>query len=522
MTTPGPIDTHGHGGQWRFFSVIWILLSMVAAIWSVGMPLNTGPDEPAHFVKAAAVVRGQLGGTPSNEGTVVQVPDYVAFTQALTCTSYHAERAANCETWSPQTTGQMMNGTTTAGTYNPLYYVLVGWPTLLVSDQTGLYAMRLVSGILASGFLALGFMMLCSWNRRIFPLVGALIALTPMVIYINGVVNPSSLEIATAFAAFIALLSVIVDKRPSLLIERTVILTVAAAIACNTRSITPLWVALLLLIPLLLLGRKALADLLRQRAVWAGITIVVLASAGGVAWTVLSDSLALANPQYTGTTVYDNVGASPLFGFVKMVMLSVNLGQQMIGILGWFDVQLPSLVYFLWSALIGILGTTAALILRGRRALAALCLFAVMIIGPAVVQAIYITSGGFIWQGRYTLPLFVCAVVGVAVLVSETWTSPGARLMRRLSIFVGAIWVVCQLLSLLQALRRYSVGASGSYQAIFTSPAWSPPLTSLTLMAIGLVAFSITAHQILRQPSDRELENKTRPRLNLDQMGRGR
>lgn len=465
------------------------------------MPLTTGPDEPSHFVKAAAVVRGELSGTPSRDGTVVQVPAYVAYTPGETCTAYNAEQTANCGPTVPEPTGRIMDGTTTAGAYNPVYYALVGWPSLLFTDQTGLYAMRIVSGVIASAFLALGFMMFHSWKRRIFPLLAALVALTPMVLYIDGIVNPSSLEIAGTFAAFIALLSIIIDQRPRLLTERMLILTVGAALACSTRSISPLWIAIVLLIPLLLLSRKALVGLLRQRAVWIGISIVALAAASGLAWTVLSASLTLANPQNAGPTTYDNVGASPAFGFVKMIMLTLNMGQQMIGILGWFDTLLPRMVYFLWSALLGALGIAAAVILRGRRAVMALTLFAALIIGPAVVQAIYITGGGFIWQGRYTLPLFVCAVVGIAALVSETWTSLDPRLVRRLSILVGAIWVACQLFSYLQALRRYSVGASGSFKAIFTAPAWSPPLGSAALMVIMLISLSLLAYFTLRKTS---------------------
>ncbi len=499
MTAP---RTSGLTHRWRFFSAIWVLLSIVAAMWSLGTPLTTGPDEPSHFVKAAAVVHGQLAGRPSAEGMVVQVPAYVAYTPAQTCTAYNPDQTANCGPATPEPTGLIMEGTTTAGSYNPLYYALVGWPTLLFSDQTGLYAMRIVSGVIASAFLALGFMMLRSWRRRVLPPLGALVAVTPMVLYMNGVVNPSSLEIAGTFAAFIALLGIVVDPRPGLVTERMIILTLGAAVACSTRSISPLWIALLLLIPLLLLSRQAIVALLRHRAVWVGVSIVALVAASGVAWTVLSSSLTLASPENAGTTVYDNVGASPVFGFIKMIMLTVNLGQQMVGILGWFDTLLPLPVYFTWSALIGSLGITAAVILRGRRAVMSLALFALLILGPAVVQAIYITGGGFIWQGRYTLPLFVCAVVGIATVVSLTWTSLDHRLVVRLGIIVGTLWVAAQILSYLQAIRRYSVGASGSYQAIFTAPAWSPPLGAATLIAIALAALALTVFLVVRKTAE--------------------
>jgi hypothetical protein len=499
--TPGASGASGLKNRWRFFAVIWLLLSLVAALWSLGMPLNTGPDEPSHFVKAAAVVRGELGGVPSADGTVVQVPAYVAYTPGQTCTAYNPEQTADCVPLTPEPTGVIMSGTTTAGAYNPVYYALVGWPTLFFTDQAGLYAMRIVSGMIASALFAVGFMMLRGWSRPVIPLLGALIAVTPMVVYVNGIVNPSSLEIAGAFAAFVALLSIVLDPRQRLLTERMLVLAIAGGLACSTRAISPLWVAILLLVPLVLLSRQALVELLRRRAVWLGIAAVTIVAISAFGWTLAVDSLALNAPQTSGSTTYDNVGASPAFGFVKMILLSVNLGQEMIGILGWFDTVLPPVVYFVWSALLGALAVTAGAILRGRRALLAIILLAGMIVGPAIVQAAYITGGGFIWQGRYTLPLFVCAVTGIAAVVSETWSGLESQLARRLIVIVTTAWIACQVLSFVEALRRFSVGASGSYLAIFTAPAWAPPLGSAVLTVILLACLTLFAWLLFRRTS---------------------
>ncbi len=500
MTGPHPAPSRHADGRWRFFAAQWVLLSLVAALWSLGMPLTTGPDEPSHFVKAAAVVRGDLLGTEGPEGTIVRVPAYVAYTNAQTCTAYNPNQTANCGPATPEPTGALMEATTTAGKYNPVYYVLVGWPSLLFADQAGLYGMRIMSGILASAFFALGLMMLGGLSRRTIPLVAGLIALTPMVIYVNGIVNPSSLEIAATFAAFIALLCAVIDPRPHLLRERMIILAVAGSLACSTRSISPLWVAILLLIPLLLLSGQALVAFLRTRVVLVSIAVVALVAASAIGWIVLSSSLALNAPAASGSTTYDDVGASPAFGFVKMVLLTFNIGQEMIGILGWFDTQLPAAVYFVWSALVGSLALAAAVVLRGRRAAVALALLTSLIIGPAVIQAAYISTGGFIWQGRYSLPLFASAIVGVAVLISESLPNADARMSRRLVVIISAAWVSCQALALLQALRRYTVGASGSYGAIFTGPEWAPPLGAGVLLATATLALALVTVVLFFRP----------------------
>ena len=45
---------------------------------------------------------------------------------------------------------------TWVGTYNPVYYYLVGWPSLLFEGNTGVYAMRIASSLLGCGAARLG------------------------------------------------------------------------------------------------------------------------------------------------------------------------------------------------------------------------------------------------------------------------------------------------------------------------------------------------------------------------------
>ncbi|HTW98533.1 MAG TPA: hypothetical protein VMD59_07140, partial [Acidimicrobiales bacterium] len=58
--------------------------------WSFASPLFSGPDEPVHVIKAAAVVRGQLLGDlldgPSSPFAEVHIPAFYATTRNLpTC-----------------------------------------------------------------------------------------------------------------------------------------------------------------------------------------------------------------------------------------------------------------------------------------------------------------------------------------------------------------------------------------------------------------------------------------------------
>src|SRR3954470_20131928 len=134
----------------RAFFVVWALLSALSAVWALATPISGSPDEPAHIVRAASVVRGELVGTPSPDGHVVTVPRYIADTQRATCFAFLPRVTANCPGQDVDNRGAAIISTTAPGLYNPLYYYVVGWPSLLSADDAGIYAMRIVSGILSS------------------------------------------------------------------------------------------------------------------------------------------------------------------------------------------------------------------------------------------------------------------------------------------------------------------------------------------------------------------------------------
>ena len=477
--------------RWRTFGMFWMVLSLLSAVWAISMPVATGPDEPEHFVKAAAVVRGELVGSTSSAGFVVNVPEYVAYTHEQLCTAFKPATSGDCAPPPPSNASGLVADTTTAGTYNPLYYALVGWPTLLLDDTAGLYAMRIVSGILVSGFLALAIMLVGSQKRRTLPLLGLLVVITPMVLYLGGVVNPNSLEIAAILATFTAMMSIVLNPDRRMLTERAWILAVCSIVASNMRMISPLWVAVAVLVPLVLLPRGQLRDFLSQKAVWITAAVIVAGAAASAAWTLLAPSLAsgaAAEPGGTASpTEYDNVGSSPAFGVIKMVGLTFDFIQDMIGRMGWYDTVLPIGTYLIWFAFFAAILLAAAAILRGRKAVFAVLLVVAFVAIPAVVQAAYITRGGFIWQARYTLPVFVCLIVGIAMVVNESVRFSDIRMMNRLVLIVSGLWVFNQVAAFLQTLRRYAVGESGSYVAIFRGPDWAPPFGTIAVMTAAIV-----------------------------------
>jgi hypothetical protein len=468
------------------------MLSLLAVSWSLATPISGAPDEPAHIVKAAAVVRGQFVGKPSAHDQIVQVPKYIAHSQAMTCFAFQSNQTAACSPPFPEDSGKTVDASTSAGLYNPVYYLLVGWPSLISSDSTGIYAMRIVSAVVCSFFLAFAFILICQWRRRLLPLLGFSIAITPMVLFLNGAVNPNALEICACIATFVGMLSVVVDPRRELLAQRSVIVLIAASIAVNTRGLSPAWVLLALAVPLLLTSRELFRELARARIVQVAATIIGLATLFALIWTWRTSSLSIP-PDPIAASQIPYFGASPFVGFFGTLQLTFSYAQNMVGIFGWLDTPAPVGVYFAWSALVGALTIAAAALLRRKSLTIALILIAAVVLLPAVFQAAYVHSGGIIWQGRYTLPAFGFLVIGLATLLSERFMRAPGPSMRRLAWIAGGFMVVAQFYAFATVLRRYAVGLSGSWIDLLLRPAWTPPLGVIGLLLGFAVLLVLTA-----------------------------
>ena len=47
----------------RLWLIAFALFFALTGSWSAASPIGSSPDEHAHFIRAAAVARGQIGGT---------------------------------------------------------------------------------------------------------------------------------------------------------------------------------------------------------------------------------------------------------------------------------------------------------------------------------------------------------------------------------------------------------------------------------------------------------------------------
>src|SRR5665213_228994 len=106
---------------WRLFGAIFAITFGLMAIWSVSVPLLSGPDEPTHVVKASGVIRGEfvgqcganvtnsMGSCSKNSAfTEVRVPAFYSSLRpsgkltiphhGVTCFAKHVKISASCLT----------------------------------------------------------------------------------------------------------------------------------------------------------------------------------------------------------------------------------------------------------------------------------------------------------------------------------------------------------------------------------------------------------------------------------------
>lgn len=477
----------------RVFFFSWLLFALLAAGWSFATPISASPDEPAHIIKAASVVRGQFVGEASATGHVVQVPRYVATTHAATCFAFQPDVSPACAAPVPGDPAELVDATTTAGLYNPVYYLLVGWPSLIFPDASGIYAMRIVSGIVCSLFLSLTVVIASTLRAPRIPLIAIGIATPPMLFFLAGSVNPNALESAAILAAFAAMTAIVRQPADGMLFQRCVMLAGSAAVAVNARGLSPLWLAVAVLAPLLLLAPGGLRRLLTSRSVRWAIVATAIASAFAVAWTLGTSSLTAALDDAPSEQPYPGVSSSPISGFVHVVRNTIEFAFGMVGIFGWLDTPAPTATYFIWAVLTGCILLAAFVVLRRRELLFTAALTAGFVLLPAIVQGAYITGGGIIWQGRYSLPLFAMLIFGTAVMLADHFaTIPRGQMRRLIAIVIGA-WAFSQVLTFVIVLRRYVVGADGSWGEMLRAPEWSAPGGNLLVIALFTVAVLATA-----------------------------
>jgi hypothetical protein len=329
--------------------------------------------------------------------------------------------------------------------------------------------MRIVSAVISSAFIALTVMMVSTWRHRALPTIAVATAATPMVLFLAGTVNPNSVEITATLAAFTAILSAVAHPRDELLPQRAIIAAVSGVVAANMRGLSPAWVAVAVLAPFVLADNNRLRTLARSTAVRIAAAVVAAGAAFAVYWVLSSASLSAHNVDVP------YAGASPLTGFGLMIAQLGNQLREMVGVFGWLDTAAPTEIYILWTLLIGGIVLLGLLIPRRRQRVFVVVLLLAFALLPALAQAAFIEGGGFIWQGRYSLPLLAILLVGAGSVLAEPFGRLELRIAIPLIVGFWTTWAVAQSYAFISTLHRYSVGTDGAWSDMLLRPDWEPP-----------------------------------------------
>ncbi|UKA63220.1 DUF2142 domain-containing protein [Arthrobacter sp. FW306-04-A] len=477
------------------FLAIFATLGLLTTIWALASPLMSVPDEPAHTIKAASVVRGQLRGEPgANQGDPAQVgvPAFIATVDGLPiCFAWKPAVSAGCSPTLTNDTSEL-KAYTSAGNYNPMYYAVAGLPSLFLTGVNAIYAMRILSGLFSVAFLALALTALGGLQRWKLPLFVGSIAVTPMVLFLSGGVNPNSLEIAASMAVFGAL---------CLSWERIAsgghwrlplaAAAVSAAVLANTRAASLLWLAVAVAASLLMFGLRPLVSVLRLRFVQAMGLVVAVACGLAILWIKSADSL----QSLMGT----GINASPIHITLIMLDNTFDFAAGYVSYLGWLDTLGPSGVLAVWAALIIGVIVAALSVPSGSARLTIAFLVVAIILLPPLLQIPLAKEVGIIWQGRYILALVAVMIAACGVAMRSFDIDFRSTGRRALSVLLPVL-VFGHFYSFIYGMRRYVIGLldQANWRDMIVAPQWQPPLGWISLTVAYLAVLLVAAVLLYR------------------------
>lgn len=463
--------------MWMVFTAIFLGISVA---WSLATPIPSGPDEPTQYVKGAAVVRGTLTGTHppgTKPGTAnVRVPANIDILRGSGDCYYSLPHVpAGCSS-APSPGPQLVESSTYIAYYPPLYYAIVGLPSLVSTSHLGLRAMRLLSALVESLFLGWAFALAIRWSRSRWMLIGLTVAVTPMAFYLMSVLVSSGFEVTAAAVVWTSGVLLVFEHSEDPPAPLVVSFVLSALILAFTRPLSPAFVGAILLALIAFRPRNGRA-LLAHRGVRGGMSLVVAGALGATAYVLVEHA-------YIGEHFYFPPNQNE-FNVIKILVgtLPADL-RQLIGGFGTPDTPAPVAAVVLCTAAAGLLVGLA--LFFGRRwdaAMLALVAVAVLVALPVVASLPSVRTHGVQWQGRYGFPLAFGLPVLAAAIADQRRLPLG-----RAGIVAPVAASMASLVSLYWVLRRYTVGFNAAVNPLAPVPLhWLPPVPvwALTALALG-------------------------------------
>ena len=491
---------------------------LLIATWAMTTPPFSAPDEADHYLRTLSVGAGQLIGSPAKdarypaldpvqEAWVLQsvreidvragmVPDGFA------CNAFRPEVSAGCATALAPPAPDKVRRLTTVGTYQPALYLLPGLVTDFASDRVvALRLGRFTFGGLSFFLIAAG---LACFAIDLATSLGALLALTPMVLFMASVLSPSGPEIAAGFALWAGLLSLTREgagRDGGSAAHRRGLATVMASgtVLALSRSMGPLWIALMLGACLVWVGPRRALEIARRTPRLSSAT-VLLVGAACVFNRVWDARYGPALRSTRHFSLRDALGLS--------APLLPRWAEQQIGNFQYLETPMPPYAYAIFFGVAAglLLGALITGRIRDRLALAALAGLVVAV--PLLLHAFLMLPWGWNVQGRHVLPFTVALPVFAGEVLSRR-AFPG-RVASALMTVACALCGVVQLVGLHTSARRSAVGLHGPWWFLSRAE-WSPPLGWAVWGCVALAgAVALIAAAVVRRAHGPRTESPQR------------
>ena len=462
-----------------FLIAAGVLLLQTA--WILAIPPFRGIDEFDHAYRAASVAEGywnpELTQPEEGRGDLIPVPRSTVVAAREICESYGYTSAATCRPGS-SAGDDLVWVASAAARYNPVFYWVIGAPAKAFPGAAGLYVMRIISALLCTAMIGLATWSLSLWARTRWPVLALALGLTPVALYSTTVAAPNGFEMAAALCVWASVLGLATERGQDRHARALIVAATLGAVGLVTvRSLGPLWLAMIIGSTLPLLGTTGVKQLVsKRRAALATATVVVgVGTVAASLWTLTARANALEP---------NNVAGSPLGAAARLVPLWVF---QSIAAFPVRNERAPVLVYA--CALFAFLGLLIAAFRvanrRGRLVLTAVCMVS-LLVPFAFTVATYSTTGS-IWQGRYTLPVSIGAVLvsGWALDHASFWH----RLLGPFLLAGFACLAIAHTVSIVNVVLNEQAGSplAGDPRWI-TAPNWM--IATLCVVGVGLWALA--------------------------------
>ena len=325
-----------------------------------------------------------------------------------------------------------------------------------------------------------------------------LLAITPMVLFVGSVINPTGLETAAGLAFASAGLRIVRDRdgSPAWI---WVLLACGGAVTVLAWQLGPVFVAIDLAVLMALLGPQRMRGMLvRSRRLTGTVALALVAALGlYVIWAISSG--------VAHSTIDINLGGLKL----GVGQLHTMFGEA-IGVFGWLNVPMQSIFHWVWFLLTAALLASSLLVGSRRERRVVLAVAALVLIVPVVFYSFSYRLSGFPLQGRYMLPLLVL----LPLVSGEVTCQATDRIPARAStLLLPAVVATVGIVQLAAWWTNARAAASRQPHTWFMAHAtWAPPLGwwpwvgmaiagSAAIAASGAVSLTVRTHPIALQVS---------------------